>query len=130
MLNHIIFLRIIWQGGRALLDIRCYSGVQMSSPSSFFPQLVLLSTHGLEHPFGQLGLLSWLCPLPVPCAASLLAGQPEKQERPWCCLCPAQQLLNHPCVISPVHHKSKTHPCTSHYDGISSAPAKVSMAFT
>jgi len=44
-------------------------------------------------PLVSWGQLSWLCPLPTPCASSAhsLVGWCERQKRPWLCVSTAQQ---------------------------------------
>ena len=59
-------------------------------------------SQGVGYPLVSWGQLSWLCTLPPSDAppAYLLAGQHEKQGRPWCCVSTAQQQLQHQCIIN------------------------------
>lgn len=52
--------------------------------------LLSMASYGLGYP---LSLLSWLRPLPTPCAAQAhaLVGQCEEQKRPWFIASTAQQ---------------------------------------
>jgi len=60
---------------------------QCSPCSFFFPQLYMLSltSYGMEYPFGQVGQLSWLYPLPASYAlpAFSLASQYDKLKSLW-----------------------------------------------
>ena len=101
-------------------------------PSFFFPQLYMLSmmSYGMGCPFGQLGWLSGLCPLPSSCVppASSLAGRCEEQKRPWLCVSTAQRELKHPCVISAVSSTNPKHsPIPATMKKIYSIPAKTNI---
>lgn len=74
----------------------------------------------LEHHFGQLGsAVLVVCPPNFLCTSSLLSGRAVWEAEKALLVCmPCSATTNHSCVISTVHHKSKTYPCTSYYDEI------------
>lgn len=120
--NHIMFLRAIWQRSWLYQALGVTQGHHNSKypplpPSSLSFYCWTQMPYGLEHAFGQLGsAVLAVSPPSFLCSPRLLAGRAAWEGRLWCCLCPAQQSLNHPCVTSTAHHKSKTHPCTSNSD--------------
>jgi len=103
-------------------------------PPPTFPLALLLrrTSYGIGCPFGQLGQLSRLCPLPASCAppASLLAGWCEEQKRPGLCVSTAQRELKHPCVNSTVSSTNPRHsPIPATKKEINSIPAQTSAMY-
>lgn len=75
-------------------------------PSSFFPQLLILSMvpYGIGHPFGQLGpAVLTVSPSNSSCPSSpSLAGLYEKQRSPWLSASNTLQQLKHQFVFSTI----------------------------
>lgn len=98
-----------------------------SLPSSFFPQLHMLSMmpYGLECT-SYTGMLSW--PLPTPCASQAPAcqGALRAQKALTLCKCCSGTTKTSPCFQHSSQHRSKTQSCTSHTEKTNSIPVKTS----